>query len=839
MNRNWVARCERATPWIVALCAGVLFTAGAGADEPAAAPAAAPAAPAENEAAAPARLAGVVTGSDGHRPVPGATVVVGSAYVVTDASGAFAVDDQPAGAYKVRVLQTGYDDAVVDAQLVEGQTVTLDVRLQRTPIGQEIVVTGSKFPEKRVEAPSTIERVTEEDLKLSGGSTSYVNALSRVKGIDYADNGVADKRVSARGFNSLFSSRMVWMVDNRLAEQPGNGLPLGGLLPTPSLDIKSIEIVVGPASALYGPNAHTGVINVLTKTPWDDSGVTISMRGGTQQLTDISLRVAGTVAHRFGYKLNAQYLQANEFSPDPNTPYFYYGSPKVGPLIFEPTLVPSYEVQSAKLEGYLYLHLGRWYLKAGYGYSYNTSLAATSAGRNYLKGYQVHVATVQASHPNWFVQVSRTATDTGALGNAYPIDQVAAGVQQLTAMGVPITPDVTNMLEKKLAFVDESQLIDSEIQYRNEFWRRLRVTGGAQLRAYLPVSNGSYLDDGPGRPRIWALEVGGYAQGDWVVVRDRLKLVGALRVDKHSDYDVQVSPKLATVLTLARSHNLRVGYSRAFKSPTILENYLHLVNPSAGSFLGNKTGFVLKDAGGNTVSTIAPLKPEEVNQLEVGYKGVVANRLFIDLDAYYSFYDNFISPLTVRALGAVNGLFAYYPDGTPVGQGLPVQGVLATYSNFGKAQVAGADVGADMWIVRDKLMISASVSYIHLVSFSNDDPTQKALLLNVPEWKGKASVTTTNLGVDHSFLRLQGRVQSAYRFASGSHWDSSLYFADGKIPARFVADLSLGYNFPHGVTVSGNVFNLTNDHGLDILGGPATGITAYLDLTYRYEGLER
>jgi outer membrane receptor protein involved in Fe transport len=801
-------------------CVGLIAIDGAAADE------------------APCRLTGVITASDGHRPLAGATVVIGNAYVITDANGAFAVDDQPAGAYKVRVIAQGYDDTLIDAQLVDGQTLTLDATLQKTAMGQEIVVTGSKFPEKRVEAPSTVERVTEDDLKLSGGSTSYVNALARVKGIDYADNGVSDKRVSARGFNSLFSSRMVWMVDNRLAQQPGNGLPLGGLLPTPSLDIKSVEVVVGPASALYGPNAHTGVINVLTKTPWDESGVAVSLRGGTQQLSDVSLRVAGTVAHRFGYKLNAQYLQANEFPPDPNTPFFYYGNPKLGPLVFEASVVPSYEVQSAKIEGYLYLRLGRWYLKGGYGYSWNTSIAATSNGRNYLRAYQVHVATVQASHPNWFVQVSRTATDTGAAGNSFPIDQVAAAIQTLTAMGTPPTPDVVDMLKKKLAFVDQSQLIDSEIQYRNEFWRRLRVTGGVQLRAYLPFSNGSYLDDGPGRPRIWAVEVGGYAQGDLVVLRDRLKVVGALRVDKHSDYAVQVSPKLAAVLTLARSHNLRAGYSRAFKSPTILENYLHIINPAVGAFLGNKTGFVIKDGMGNTLSTIPALQPEQVNQLEVGYKGGVYNRLFIDLDAYYSFYDDFISPLTVRALGAANGIFAFYPDGTPVAQGLPVEGALATYSNFGKAQVVGADAGADWWIVRDKLMLSASVSYIHLVSFSNDDPTQKALLLNVPEWKGKAAITTTNFGLDHSFLRLQGRVQSAYRFASGAHWDSSLYFADGKIPARFVADLSAGYNFPHGVTLTGNLFNLTNDHGFDILGGPPSGITAYVDLTYRYEGLE-
>ena len=79
------------------------------------------------------------------------------------------------------------------------------------------------------------------------------------KGIDFSDAGIGDQRISARGFATQFNSRMITMVDGRIATLPGNGLPQGNLLPQSGLDMKAVEVVVGPASALYGPNAHSGV----------------------------------------------------------------------------------------------------------------------------------------------------------------------------------------------------------------------------------------------------------------------------------------------------------------------------------------------------------------------------------------------------------------------------------------------------------------------------------------------------------------------------------------------------------------------------------------------------
>src|SRR5207248_8641919 len=126
-------------------------------------------------------------------------------------------------------------------------------------------------------------------------------------------------------------------------------------------------------------------------------------------------------------------------------------------------------------------------------------------------------------------------------------------------------------------------------------------------------------------------------------------------------------------------------------------------------------------ASGTVLSEIKPLSPEQVDSVEVGYKGGVADRLFLDVVGYHSWYHNFISALTSRANGTTK--VAYYADtGAPTAEGTPQQGQLLTYSNFGSAQVVGTDVGAD-YQASPEVALNASVSFIRMYSFQNNDPT--------------------------------------------------------------------------------------------------------------------
>ena len=756
-----------------------------------------------------ATLRGVVLDPETGVPIEGATVIVLGTELatVTEADGSYEIVGVPAGTQQVQVVLDDHVEEPVTVELSAGQTLVSELAAKPSSLaGEVIVVTGTRSPEKIFDAPVTVEAVGEEVIARTAGPT-YLSSLSNVKGIDFANAGLNDQRISMRGFTTQFNSRLITMVDGRLAQSPGNGLPQANLLPATTLDMKAMEVVVGPASALYGPNAHTGVINVLTKTPWDESGAALSLRGGTQDMIDGAVRLAGTVGEDFGWKLNAQYMRAEDFETDCSA-----GSPfRYGTDLCEADVLEDFHVDSFKTDGSLYYRFGDWMAKVAAGMSENTSFGATNAGRNHIRDWQISYQAAQLSHPNWYAQVTRTASDAGNTYQLHGLVQQAATRQD---EGGSIAPEDLGDLRHATRFEDASQMLDGELQYREEFVG-IETSVGLQARAYMPDSGGTYLADAVGTD-IDAQEVGGYVQADYDPIPDKLRVVGALRVDTHSNYDPQVSPKLAAVLDLAPGSKLRVGYNRAFKSPTILENYLLI----SGSYRGNRDGYVIRDSadgGGGVVQTIDPLEPELVNSFEIGYKGYIGRTVFIDAVVYDSFYRNFIGPLSQVADG--QDTFGYTSDGQ-----LVENGTLFTYQNFGAAEVRGADIGVSVH-ANEYLSLSASTSFIGMVSNGEEAPP-----LNVSPAKFKFSVTGENLFLDNTFVRLAGRYSSAYDFASG------VWVAE--VPPIFVADITAGYTFTDlGVSLTGGVMNLFDNDIAEVPGAPVATPMAFLQMSYAYQGL--
>lgn len=788
-------------------------------------------------------IQGVVRDAASEEPLPGANVVLaGTSYgSSTDGQGAYVLRDVPAGTYTLRATFVGFSSAEQPVTVQAGQTVTVDVALEEAAfVGEEVVVTGSRQPEKMLDAPVTIEAISAEELDATGGGT-YLSALANLKGIDFVNVGINGQGISARGFNNHFNTRMLQMKDGRVAQLPGTGLPQGNFLPTSGLDVKTMEVVVGPASALYGPNAHTGVVNIITKDPWDEAGAALEVRGGQQDLLDINGRVAGVVSDNFGWKVTGQYMQATDYRPPTGGPNasavdstHYFGT-----AFNEREIVEDYDLNTIRAEGSLYYRFGDgWTATGSYGFSESDNFGLTNNGRNRILGWQVQYQTLQLSSEHWFAQATHTSNDAG---DTYQINGVATAATGLLAEGMSRDQIQAQLpaLREANKFVDRGELWDSELQYRNTVGLgdgTLDVVTGGQVRYYEPDSDGTFLADANDED-ISATEVGGYLQLDYRPT-ERLRVNAAARLDDHSNYGTQFSPKAAVVYTVAPSHNVRVGYNRAFKSPTVLESNLLI----SGVFRGNIDGYTIRDATTNdVVETIDPLDPEEVNSLEMGYKGVIGRRVFVDVVAYNSWYQNFISPLTnvsdpLGALtGTPTGTLAFDDEGNLVGEGTGLDGTLSTYFNFGEATVRGLDAGLNVY-ASDYLSFSASASLIDLASFDEGEAGQE-LLLNVPTTKLKGSITVRDAGLDNYFVSLSGRWQSAYAFRSG-YWDSANFYGDGEVPSRFAADLTLGYTIPDtNVGLKASVTNLFNTERVDVLGAPVTERLIWVSATYRLDGL--
>lgn len=774
-------------------------------------------------------------------------VLQGTNYgAATDINGNYRIENIPSGSYTLIATYLGYENIEQEINIEGGQTLELDLEMKPTMLrSDEMVVTGSRRPEKLLESPSTIERVSTEDLELSGGST-FMSSMANLKGVNYTNAGINTQLISARGFNSNFNTRMLFLIDGRLATLGGTGLPQGNFLPSSKIDLKSIEVVLGPAAALYGPNSGSGVVNVTSKDPWDQAGVTVETRAGNQKLRDINYRIAGTVNNRFGYKITGQYMEAVDFKPQREDSLHFYQAAGTKPTsantVFETDVVENYNVGATKINGSLYYRFGDWKATGTYGWSSTDQFSLTGNGRNRIKDWQVDYQTLQLSNDNWFAQASRTGNKAGS----YQLNQVVPAVQAMVNGGMSLDQIDIASIRESVAFIDDTEIYDSELQYNNQFGD-LNIVTGINYRNYLPESQGTYLEDGAGQDISREL-FGGYAQLDYDLLPDELQFVVAARVDANTDYDTQFSPKASVVYTAVPGHNIRATYNRAYTTPTILQSHAYIPVPDlfapGYSFLigGNTRGYTIQDGSGNVINTIDPTSPEEVNSLELGYKGVFGEKLFVDMVGYYSWYQDFIGTDVVA--DGINAIA--YRDGEQVMVDGSNFTALQTYINFGEAQVQGFDFGLNYYF-NDQYSLNANLSTIKLVDFTND-VTDAQLPLNTPPLKIKGGFTAKQIFDNNTFqdpfLKVNLRWQDSYQFLSG-YWNTNVLLDDDgdltddeELPSKFELDLSTGFDISDtGLSLQASINNVLDTEKVDQLGTAPMGRTFWVSLKYNFNGL--
>ena len=143
----------------------------------------------------------------------------------------------------------------------------------------EIVVSATKTKEKVYDAPATISLVSQRKIREFAGN-DIGSAVSKVKGMDVYQAGNGRTNINTRGFMAVFNGRFVTLMDGKKFTDPIFRTAFNNTFPTIMEDIDRLEIVFGPSSALYGPNAHNGLINIITKHPKDYPGMNFSITSG-------------------------------------------------------------------------------------------------------------------------------------------------------------------------------------------------------------------------------------------------------------------------------------------------------------------------------------------------------------------------------------------------------------------------------------------------------------------------------------------------------------------------------------------------------------------------------
>ncbi|WP_017257626.1 TonB-dependent receptor [Pedobacter arcticus] len=274
-------------------------------------------------------ISGTIINQDDQLPLPGASVTIkntvnGSS---TDANGKFQLKTKAVYPFYLLVTSLGFKPQQFE---VKGPGSELKIALiTQSQLGQEVVVTASRVEESILKSPVAIEKLDIRAIRESP-APSFYDALENVKGVQMTTSSLTFKVPNTRGFNIPNNFRFVQLVDGVDMQAGTLGVPLGNAIGPTELDIASIEITPGAASALYGMNAINGMANLLTKSPFYYQGLSVYQKtglnhvgGGTgrdlSNLTETAVRYAKAFNNKVAFKLNVDYLRGTDWLSNTTT----------------------------------------------------------------------------------------------------------------------------------------------------------------------------------------------------------------------------------------------------------------------------------------------------------------------------------------------------------------------------------------------------------------------------------------------------------------------------------------------------------------------------------------
>ncbi|MDA0747015.1 MAG: TonB-dependent receptor [bacterium] len=376
------------------------------------------------------------------------------------------------------------------------------------------VVTVSRLRHSRRQAPATVYVVSAEDLKLSGAKTLW-DALRHVPGVDVLSTRTFYGEVSIRGLNKALSNRTLVLMDGRSVLDGPFDTTFWEGIPVVLEEIDRIEVVEGPASALYGANAINGVINIVTRTPQKMDGGQAEYSVG-QYSTHLASAVYGDRSGRVQYRVGAGWRSTNRF---------------------EDTSLDASDV--GKFDAYVSYDLPGGALASVSGglAEHETQFSTGGAGAAIIDGHTGFLrADVQAGQTRF-----RTFWNAG----------------RLTMRGFQVQEDP----------IANSDTYDLNLERTFEFSARNQLVVGGSYRHNRMRSN-VYVRDRVSQ-NFWAL----FFEDAWRPV-PTLSVVTSLRLDRHTRTGWSFSPRGSVVFSPLGRHTFRISAGGSFRNPTLTEAYM-------------------------------------------------------------------------------------------------------------------------------------------------------------------------------------------------------------------------------------------------------------------------
>jgi outer membrane receptor for ferrienterochelin and colicins len=724
-------------------------------------------------------------------PLSNATVNISSLNKTTlsGPDGLFLFKNINEGDYLLTFSCIGYADSSLNF-LGGVNNTEINIRLrQKFRVGESIVITSSRHKENIVDAAMQIGVLQETDFNKSA-SYNPAEMFSQLQGVEFVRSGVNVITVNARGFNNANNAKVLQLTDGRNSMLAGaNGLPAGMMNTVIKEDIKQIEMALGPNAAIYGPNAHNGVLNTITKDPRQYQGTTVVLAGGSYGLFSSRIRHAQKYNERWAYKITGEYTTGNDFTFKDSV---FAGGGNYGPAVTIQERIKTFQFRHIRGEAHiLYSLKENEQIEMVYGASTNDYINVGNLTRNQGDGWKFSFVQLRYASPHLQAQLYQTYTNAG---DTYGIAAYTRDYWNRTHSTITnpndalyttqgyLSPDSAELFATRLGnrFREKSKRVNADLQYEKYFTRLMvKIMAVASVQADRPKTYGTILIDSKEPVKINQYGIGLQVEKRMPF---KLKLTIAGRFDNHNLFGNLFSPKLALVKHI-RNGAIRLTWGKAYAAPIILFQRASVFGLIFGN--GNGVNYIpngAKVTDQTSRATTTPIRPEEIQTFETGFKGRINSKLSVDLNVYYSRSQNFLSPaISVggRVLSIGNSRIdpaGLLIPGTVDNAGILSAASFSTYFNYGKVAAYGTDIGLTYFISKK---VYAGVKYSWFGSDitknnNRNDANRDGYVaedersLNAPHNKLTAIVNIDQILKKRMFINLAVRIVQAYDLYSGN-----------------------------------------------------------------------
>jgi len=600
---------------------------------------------------------------------------------------------------------------------------------------ETVVVSASRAEEKLIDAPATMSVIT-ADAIATAPTQNFAELLRSIPGVNITQVSARDINVTSRAATGTLATGQLALLDGRSLYQDFFGFVMWDFLPLNFNEVKQVEVIRGPASAVWGANALYGVVNVISKSPREMQGASASMSFGgfdrpdddAGSLWSVSATWADAPNDRWSYKLSGGgYSQDFLARPTGQIPCERDDVCRV-PTTTYPTFINEGTTQP------------KFDARVDYDYEDGRKLSF-SGGFSGTEGI-MHSGIGPFDINNGSIMGYGKASFTkGGLRAGFFTNMLRGDADQLLTRGLNGTP---------ITFAFDTTTIDFDVANVQTFAKRHVVSYGGNLRFNMfDLSIAPNADN--------RTEFGVYAQ-DEIFLNEMFRWVVGGRLDRFDYIDSFVfSPRTTFMIKPETNHTFRISYNRAYRAPSVINNHISLVisEPIDLRPINPLIPFpylLPVNIVGNT-----ELEEQSLDAFEIGYSGVVAQGRAIISAAYYMNWIKDDILFTEDTSGRYTA--ANPPSNWPLppvvisllaqqGRFLPGR---FTYMNFGKSTSQGFELGVNGLINR-YANVFANYSYQ-----TDPDPKDFPLTeLNLPP------NNRFNVGLNFNYRQFLGNFSVSY-----------------------------------------------------------------------------